>query len=164
MKFNNVPKPGISLSGIHRSRTRQLTNQVDHPRLMPVLRDTPSDSTIHGEFPRRDCTRRDSPRPKRKSAPVRIPTRSGARSQRFLARHGVIGIERWGRNHSMTVRRKSEDITGGYRISFETLKSACVDDKAIFYIAGDCALVGIVGIVGLNDFDIADNIMNSTEI
>jgi hypothetical protein len=115
-KFNNVPKPGLSRSGIHKSRTTQLINQVAHPRLMPAFRDIPSERTIHGELPSRDCTKNDSPIPKRKSARERIATRNGARSHRDFAVHEVMGIVGCGRNHSTKRLEKGKDIKAGYLI------------------------------------------------
>jgi uncharacterized membrane protein YqgA involved in biofilm formation len=123
-KFKNVPNPGFSRNGIHKRRTAQLISQVDHPRLIPVLREIPSERTIHGEFPRRDCTNNDSPIPNRKSAAARIPTRNGARFHREFARQGVMGIVRCGRNHSTTrgkerKGKKRECTVGGYLIGYE---------------------------------------------
>jgi len=116
MMLRTVPNPGFSLRGIHSKSTTQLIRKVAHPRFIPVLRDIPSASTTHGEFPRRDCTSNDSPRPKRNSAPVRIETRNGARSHREFALHGVIGIDRCGRNHSIKRRENSEGTAAGYLI------------------------------------------------
>jgi hypothetical protein len=115
-KFKNVPKPGLSRRGIHKSRTTQLIIHVAHPRLMPAFRDIPSERTIQGELPSRDCTNSDSPIPKRKSAAERITTRNGARSHRDFAVHGVMGIVRCGRNHSTSRLEKRRDTKRGYLI------------------------------------------------
>ena len=111
-----VPSPGFSCKGIHNKSTKQLIPRVVHPKFIPVLMDIPWESTIHGEFPRWDCTSSASPIPKRKSEEIKIVIRRGLISQRCLARHGVIGMERCGRNHSVSFLENSDDIRRGYLI------------------------------------------------
>jgi hypothetical protein len=49
--FAKVPNPGLSLSGIHRSRTTELIANVDQPIVISKRFDTPWANTDQGALP-----------------------------------------------------------------------------------------------------------------
>ena len=89
--FARVPKPGLSLSGIHNNRTRVLIANVDHPIVISSLLEIPCARTDHGAFPISLWISSESPRPNMKSPKKRTAVRRGDRSHLVFAVHGVCG-------------------------------------------------------------------------
>lgn len=104
----NVPNPGFSLSGIQRSRTIALIIKVSKPISELKVFANPCAKTDHGALPKFDWISSESPMPKIKSPKNKIEARETEISQRFSARHGVIGIVLCGRKNS--INRVVNDI------------------------------------------------------
>jgi hypothetical protein len=92
--FARVPNPGLSPSGHQKKRTTAEIRKVAVPIFMPSLKDNPCASTDQGAFPVSELTSNASPNPKIVNPKIRIATLFGARSQRPVPVHGVIGIVR----------------------------------------------------------------------
>jgi hypothetical protein len=65
--FKKVPIPGFCFKNIQKNKTTKLIKKVVVPTDKPVLIDSPSDKTSHGEFPVEEIKIKASPKPKQKS-------------------------------------------------------------------------------------------------
>ena len=64
--FKIVPIPGFCFRNIHKNKTIRLIIKVVLPTESPVMFDSPSDKTSHGEFPVEEIKIKASPKPKLK--------------------------------------------------------------------------------------------------
>ena len=95
--FIIVPNPGFCFNGIQSNKTTMLIKKVASPILKFDCLEIPSASTTHGELPKVERTKSDSPTPKIINPMNRKKYLSRSlelkpKSQVWDARHGVMGI------------------------------------------------------------------------